>query len=807
MTEHFFLHNKHIQDVIKEVYPLIITDCNYTIKYVNKAFCQLVKYEEGALLNEHVDILNITPINEEDRPFLDEKIFMNKNLIKKEVEYLDKDDNVFWASVSLTYLLDEDQQIESFVILFTEHLHSGVTKHLPIHPFQFLQTLEIAVNESSVVLITDKNGKILSVNKKYTELTQYTAKEVIGKNPSVAKSGYQPKEFYKKMWQTIMSGEIWNGELRNRAKDGSLYWVRSTTVPILNKLGEPVLFIAIQTDITRRMEAEKSLQRAVQNEFDKTVRNLYNVVFKYEADGAGIKFTLLEGKMVKKLNLSLEGMTMDQIADRHQEKEARQIKSHLYLALEGRQTHFEVDLYDYSLLVHLSPIYEANQVREVVGTIVDITNRKKAENLAKQMAYYDFLTNLPNRRYLQKKADEFIFEHESNSSNFAVMFIDINRFKNINDSMGHSAGDQLLIQIAQRLQKIVRKDDFVARLGGDEFIVLFPNVNREEAEVLVKHVVKNIKAPFKNRDLEVFISASIGISIFPHDGNDFDSIIGSADIAMYNNKKELNNDYQFFDRQLRQDVLERSMLEMDMQNAIERKQFELHYQPKYDLNTKEMTGVEALIRWNHPVKGFIPPSKFIPVAEDTGTIIPLGKWVLERSCKQLKEWHDAGYNKLTMAVNISIAQFNHPKFVHFIEQALEEVGLESKYLNIEITESMMLDKRESEAKLKSLRDLGVEISIDDFGTGYSSLSYLSSFPFTHLKIDQSFIREFTESNKAIIQTIISLAKALHVRVVAEGVEEEIHEAFLESLKCDEVQGYFYAKPMLAEKLENLLKRD
>src|SRR5699024_10547635 len=336
---------------------------------------------------------------------------------------------------------------------------------------------------------------------------------------------------------------------------------------------------------------------------------------------------------------------------------------------------------------------------------------------------------------------------------------------------------------------------------------LFSNVNREEAEVLVKRVVKNIKAPFENRDLEVFISASIGISIFPYDGNDYDTIIGSADIAMYNNKKELNKDYQFFDRQLRQDVLDRTMLEMDMQNAIERNQFELYYQPKYDLHTKKMTGVEALIRWNHPVKGFIPPFKFIPVAEDTGAIIPLGKWVLERACKQLKEWHDAGYEELTMAVNISIAQFNHPKFNHFITQALEAVDLESKYLNIEITESMMLDKREDEAKLKSLRDLGVEISIDDFGTGYSSLSYLSNFPFTHLKIDQSFIHDFTDSNKAIIQTIISLAKALHVRVVAEGVEEEIHEDFLESLNCDEVQGYFYAKPIPAEKFENLLKSD
>src|SRR5699024_12863 len=217
MTEHFFPYNKHIENVIKEVFPLIITDCNYMITYVNEAFCQLVKFEKEALLNKHLDILNITPIHEDDGPFLNKEIFTKENLIQKEVEYLDRDDNVFWASASLTYLLNKDQQIEHFVILFTEHLHSAATKHLPIHPLQFLQTLEIAVNESSVVLITDKSGKILSVNKQYTELTQYTVEEVIGKNPSLVKSGYQPKEFYKKMWETIMDGEIWSGELRNRA--------------------------------------------------------------------------------------------------------------------------------------------------------------------------------------------------------------------------------------------------------------------------------------------------------------------------------------------------------------------------------------------------------------------------------------------------------------------------------------------------------------------------------------------------------------------------------------------------------------
>src|SRR5690625_1186643 len=713
---------------------------------------------------------------------------------------------MFWASTSITYLIDEKGNLTNYFIIFTEHLKSGLNEDLPIHPLQFLQTLELAVNESNAVIVTDQEGTIISINKRYTELSQYKPHEAIGKTPAIVKSGYQSEDFYKEMWDTILSGKIWSGELRNKAKEGTKYWVHSTTVPILNRQGKPVLFIAIQTDITRRIEAEQSLQKAFQNDFETTVRNLYNIVFKYKEIDGEIKFTLLEGKMLKNLNLTLEDMSMEKIASRHERDEVKRIEYHFRLALSGRQTHLEVELYDYSLLIYLSPIFARDKVHEVVGTIVDITNRKKAENLAKQMAYFDFLTQLPNRRYLQEKVNQFIFEHEMENKSFALMFIDIDRFKNINDSMGHSAGDQLLIQLAKRLQAVVRKEDFVARLGGDEFIVLFPRVDRTEAEKIAKEIVNHLSRPFNHRNLEVFIRPSIGISLFPQDGIDYDTLIGSADIAMYKNKKEVSSDYQFFNQQLRKDILERTLLEMDLKQAIEREQLSLHYQPIYNLQTKELVAVEALLRWYHPVKGYIPPNKFIPVAEDTGAIIPIGQWVLETACKQLKDWQLAGYEPISMAVNISIAQFNHPNFDQFVQKALHSVNLDAQYLNLEVTESMMLDERISAKKLKLLRDLGVEISIDDFGTGYSSLSYLSNYPITHLKIDQSFIQNLNDSNRAIVETIIALAKALRLRVVAEGVEEKDHEQFLVDLNCDQVQGFYYAKPMPATKVEQLLKR-
>mgnify|MGYP001175449248 FL=1 len=807
MTVHFFSENNQVAHVIKEVFPTIIVDRCFRITYVNHVFCELVKQKQEDLIDEPLDVLHIHSEEYGDLTCIREATFEEENFIQTEVEYLDRQGRIFWASAFITYLLDKEENITNYLIIFTEHLRSALRENLPIHPLQFLQTLELAINESNAVVVTDHEGVILSVNKRYTELSRFEPHEVIGKTPAVVKSGYQSKAFYKDMWGTILSGKIWTGELLNLAKDGSKYWVHSTTVPILNRQGKPVLFIAIQTDITRRIEAEHSLQKALKNDFDTTVKNLYNIVFKYREVDGEIEFTLCEGKMLEDLNLSLEDMSMEKITQRHRKEEADKINYHFRLALSGHQTDLEVELYDYTLLIYLSPIFSGDDVEEVVGTIVDITNRKKAENLAKHMAYYDFLTQLPNRRYLQEKVEQFIFEHEMNNQSFALMFIDIDRFKSINDSMGHSAGDQLLIQMAKRLQSIVRQEDFIARLGGDEFIILFPNIDREKIETIANNLVEELSHPFQHRHLEIFIRPSIGISLFPKDGIDYDTLIGSADIAMYKNKKDVNSDYQFFNQQLRKDILERTLLEMDLKQAIEREQFKLVYQPIYHLETKKMVGIEALLRWNHPVKGYIPPPKFIPIAEDSGSIIPIGQWVLKEACRQLKSWHDTGFKELTVAVNISIAQFNHPNFAQFVEEALDYAELDAQYLNLEVTEGMMLDEQISSQKLKLLRQLGVNISIDDFGTGYSSLHYLSNYPITHLKIDQSFIRNLTNSNRAIVKTIIALAKALQVKVIAEGVETEEHERFLQELNCDEVQGYYYSKPISASDIGSLLKTE
>ena len=806
MKERFFTDYQMFSNVIKNIFPIMVINKDKQIQYVNDLYSDLVQYAPEELMNESIEKVLFSSNNKQNC-FIEEITASDGKYIEKDIQWINKSGKVSSFPTVVTELYDSTFKDTFYLIMVKNQDNQNEHEQLSLNHFHFLSSLEQAVNETNAVVVTDVEGKILFVNKRYCELYNYDFDEVVGKLPSVVKSGFQSQEFYEEMWEKILNGEIWTGELKNRAKDGSIYWVNSTTVPILDNSGKPVMFIAIQTDITDRIHFEKSLQKKIHEEFKKTVRNLYNIVFKYKEVDGEIEFTLLEGRMAKKLNLSVNNMSMDYLATLYNPDQMKRIEYYLRYALKGKLTNFELSASKRTLLVYLSPIFEKDKVVEVVGTIIDITNRKRAENIARQMAYYDFLTQLPNRRYLQKKAEEFIFDHEINRKTFAVMFIDIDRFKNINDSMGHSAGDQLLVQLAKRLQSTLRNEDFIARHGGDEFVVLLSNVTEEEVHHYADQMVKQLKKSFNFRNLEIFIRPSIGISMFPRDGIDFDSLLGSADIAMYKNKKSMDADYQFFTETLRKNILDRTILEMDLQQAIERDELELFYQPKIDLQTREITGVEALVRWCHPMRGYISPATFIPLAEETGSIVQIGDWVLRTACQQLKEWLHQGYPPISMAINISIAQFNHPLFDQKVKQILDEVGIDAKYLNLELTESMMLDKERSEEMFNKLRALGVSISIDDFGTGYSSLSYLSNFPITHLKIDQSFIREFTKSNKAIIETIISLAKALNMKVVAEGVELKQHERFLVKSYCDEAQGYFYAKPMPANSVERLFQLD
>ncbi len=799
MNGRIFTDYQMFSHVLRNIFPMMVVNSKKEIQYVNELYCQFFKYNPAELIGEHIS--KVRYISSIFQTCIIEDISETEGkYLERNVEWLDKEGNVLNLPTVVTGMYNPKEK-EMFYFIIVKAGEQADGKKFTLNHFHFLHSLEQAVNETNAVVVTDIDGNILFVNKRYCELYGYKFDEVIGKNPNVVKSGFQDRAFYKEMWETILQGKIWSGELRNRAKDGSIYWVQSTTVPILDDSGRPIMFIAIQTDITDRIHFERSLQKKIHEEFKKTVRNLYNIVFKYREVDGEIKFTLLEGRMAKKMKLSLDNISMEYLKTVYSKEQYERIEYHLRYALKGKLTNFEIEAFKRTILVYLAPIFEDGEVVEVVGTIIDITNRKRAEDIARKMAYFDFLTQLPNRRYLQEKAEEFIFEHEINQKSFAVMFIDIDRFKNINDSMGHSAGDQLLVQLSKRLQSAIRKEDFIARHGGDEFVVLINNVDEKETHHYAGKIVKELKKPFNYRNLEIFVRPSIGISMFPRDGIDFDSLLGSADIAMYKNKKQMNSDYQFFTETLRQNILERTLLEMDLQQAVEREQLELYYQPKIDLRTREITGVEALVRWRHPVRGYISPGVFIPLAEETGTIVQIGDWVMRRACEQLKEWLHQGYPPISMAINISTAQFNHPMFDQNVKQVLDEIGLDPKYINLELTESMMLDKERSEEMFHKLRRLGVSISIDDFGTGYSSLSYLSNFPITHLKIDKSFIRDFNKSNKAIIETIISLAKALDMKVVAEGVELKQHERFLVQSYCDEAQGYFYAKPMPARDVE------
>ena len=569
--------------------------------------------------------------------------------------------------------------------------------------------------------------------------------------------------------------------------------------------GKPYQYIAIRTDITARKEAEQSLEIALKNDFRQTVKNLQNAIFKYTYDdNEKITFTLIEGKIAQKLGITVEKINMNQLKHDLSKVDSKRVLHYLSEGLQGKAVQFELCFQHYTFLVYLSPISENGEVIEVVGTMTDISERKEAEKLIEHMAFYDHLTGLPNRRCFQKKVQEEIEQAQMDNTQFAVMFIDLDRFKNVNDSMGHSVGDQLLIVVGERLTKSIRKEDFVARFGGDEYVILLPFCQASEADFVAARIINDLAQPLSFQSIDLFVTSSIGISIYPNDGHDYETLTGAADSAMYLAKDKGKNNFQFFTEDLRRDIIERITLEADLQQALKEDQFVLHYQPQIDLKTGKLTGLEALIRWNHPSKGCISPADFIPIAEETGLIVPIGQWVLETACRQTRKWHKDGSPQLTISVNVSNIQFMQSSFVKHVEDTLVKTGLQPKYLNLEITESMTSDVLNCQTTLKKLRNVGINISIDDFGTGYSSLSYLSSFPITHLKVDQVFVQGQSPSNKAIVKTIITLAKNLGLKVVAEGVETEEQVTFLKELDCDEAQGYFYSKPLPPEQITRRL---
>ena len=440
----------------------------------------------------------------------------------------------------------------------------------------------------------------------------------------------------------------------------------------------------------------------------------------------------------------------------------------------------------------------------------DVSAARAMAKLVTHASEHDFLTGLPNRLLLNDRISQAIALAPRHSKQLAVLFLDLDGFKHINDSLGHGVGDKLLKSIAGRLVTCVRDSDTVSRQGGDEFVVLLSEAEQwEDAVVVARRILDSVAEPHSIDHHEPHVTTSIGVSVFPDDGGDAETLIKNADTAMYQAKENGRQSFQFFKPAMNVRAVERQSIEEGLRRALERREFVLHYQPKINLRTGVITGAEALIRWTHPVRGIVSPGQFIPIAEESGLIRPIGQWVLREACLQARAWVDAGLPPISMAVNVSAVELRGEGFLDKCLATLRETGMDPSSLELELTESVLLTHAEPAAEiLQTLREHGVSAAIDDFGTGYSSLSYLSRFPIDALKIDRSFVSQITAAggqDSTIVTAVISLAQSLDLRVVAEGVETPEQLEFLRAYDCDEAQGFLFSRPVPSDQFAHLLR--
>lgn len=522
-------------------------------------------------------------------------------------------------------------------------------------------------------------------------------------------------------------------------------------------------------------------------------------------------------ELIKKIadnnpNLVLVDINMPKLNGLHAIKECIKLNPQLKVIFITGHVEYAVEAFDISAVDYIVKPIERNRLIVAIDKARDILKMNheltEALNQKEYMAYHDVLSGLPNRKLFEDKLRNAISLANKHNYMIAILDLDLDRFKNINESMGHTFGDLLLQQVAERLQRCVRESDIISRQGGDEFSIFLNRISQQDDVVkAIERIFKSIQQPFHLNEQEIHASASIGISLYPCDGDTVENLMKQAETAMYKAKQMGRNNYKFFTPDMNEKISNQMIMETALRKAIERDELLLYYQPQVSIMTRQIVGMEALIRWQHPQLGLVSPAQIIPMAEETGLIVPIGEWVLRTACKQVKRWQDEGSPALKLSVNLSLLQFNQDNLIQVIESILEESNFNPSLLELEITESIALhNEKQVINKLKDLRALGIKIAIDDFGTGYSSLSYLKKFPINTLKIDKVFIRDIMEDSEdeALIAAIISMAKTLKFNVIAEGVETESQFSFLSDLNCNEAQGYLFGKPVHSEQFLQLL---
>ncbi|MET3132712.1 diguanylate cyclase (GGDEF)-like protein/PAS domain S-box-containing protein [Oxalobacteraceae bacterium GrIS 1.11] len=589
--------------------------------------------------------------------------------------YLTCGGELFWAEVLLTSITFDHEYLFYAVIRdISARKQAESSLYLAAQVFE---------NARDAILVTDRQQRVIAINRAYTEITGFGAPEMIGGTFSVQRSDVDDPAFFHQIWAELAVTDHWQGEIQGKRKSGALYpaWLSLTVI---------------------------------------------------------------------------------------------------------RDKHGEVSNY--------------------MGILSDITERKKSEEHTRHLAEHDFLTDLPNRVLLLDRLSLALVAARRKHSMLAILFLDLDHFKDINDSMGHQVGDLLLQEVARRLIQCVRGVDTVSRQGGDEFIIILADIGGiDQAAHVANSVLQAVSQVYQIGENEVHISTSIGGSVFPNDGDDIDTLIKNADLAMYHAKESGRNSFQFFNADMNNQIIERVSFENGLRRALSNDEFFLEYQPEIDIASGAMVGVEALIRWRHPELGLLKPERFIAVAEECGLMVPIGNWVLHHACRQARQWYDCGH-PLVVAVNLSVAQFMQKNLPQSVNEALQASGLPAGFLELEITEALLMKGGAAVVEtLAGLRKLGLKLTIDDFGTGYSRLAYLRNYPIDKLKIDQSFLRGIGENpgDAAVVTTIIAMAKGLQLKVIAEGVETAQQLEFLRQHGCDEYQGFYASSAMLAAELGKL----
>jgi diguanylate cyclase (GGDEF)-like protein/PAS domain S-box-containing protein len=657
------------------------------------------------------------------------------------------------------------------------------------------------------VITMDLGGFITGWNKGAEQLFGYEDHEAIGKHILFLYADPDAEDDSESFQDALLEHGGRELEVRRRRKSGEVFWASLQLSLMRDERGQPNGLIGYLSDITARVEAEKHMR-------------LQSRIFEHSEESILITDA---GRRILSVNPAFCKITGYTEADvlgqtpgflrsaRHSSEFYDDLWQHVE---QDGSWHGEVwtqrkDNEDFPSWASISLVRNRDgQVSHYFSIFTDITERKKAEERIHYLAYYDELTGLPNRSLFYKLVDQALVEARRNRLHGAMLFVDLNRFKPINDSLGHAVGDQLLKQIGERLRVTVRNEDVVARLGGDEFVIALLDIaKREHAAVVAQKLLTALDPPFWIDSHELKVGAAIGISVFPRDGFDTESLLRMADIAMYRAKQSGQDGYAYYSHEMNQRALDRLKLESALRHGIEQNELLLYYQPKVDIVSGAIVGAEALVRWRHPERGMVPPGEFIPVAEESGLIVRVSAWVLQAALYQAQRWRTAGLPRIKIAVNLSARDFS-PGLAERVKSLLASHSLPPEWLELEITEGMLTHSSDEViAMMDALTALGVSLALDDFGTGYSSLAYLKRFPIDTLKIDQSFVRGIPGDGNdcAIAGAIVSMSQRLGHRVIAEGVETAEQLGFLRSLGCQEIQGYLFSPPVPAEQFEVMVR--